>query len=80
MQKNEITIAVIGQAGTGKSQIMYTIMKMLRKEGFDVQIKGSTDLPTESDLVKYAQGIPAGSIKTKTKLILVEQQAIRNPF
>jgi len=47
--KQELTITVSGQFGSGKSRLTFLLKEFLRKEGFEVNFEGNTDHPTEAE-------------------------------
>ncbi len=78
---NELTIIVAGQANSGKSTMMLQIEKLLKENGFDVQLslKGHPDYTGENayhfhqkEEKNFDKKIDA--IKSKTKITLKEMQ------
>ena len=51
--KNNITISVSGNAGTGKSHIIFLLKQFLREKGFEVELN-DIDHPNETSFDNYA--------------------------
>lgn len=51
--KNNITISVSGNAGTGKSRITFLLKQFLREKGFNVELN-DIDHPNETSFDNYA--------------------------
>ncbi len=81
--KKEITITISGQANTGKSTMMFQIEKLLKDNGFDVEInfKGHHDHGENTyhfhNLIEPTFDKEISLIKSNVKIILKEMQLAR---
>lgn len=84
---NELSIIVAGRAGSGKSAMMLQIEKLLKENGFNVELsfKGNPDYSGnntvyfhEREEKNFDEKIEA--IKERTKITLMEMQTSNAPI
>lgn len=80
----ELTIIIAGQAGTGKSTMMLQLEKLLKENGFNVELnfKGCPDYGGENtyhfhNLIEPTFDKEISLIKSNVKIILKEMQLAR---
>jgi len=83
MENENIFITISGQAGSGKSRLLFLLKDFLRKEGFSVEFPETLDFVNEADfdnhmVRKFDETIDV--IKKNRKIIMKEAQLARKPM
>lgn len=77
MKQNEITINVLGVAGSGKTTVQLLISEVLKEYGFEVEIQNN-DFTNEAQLRKHMNFNPEdrlnATLKKTKKITIIETQ------
>ncbi len=74
--KNDLKITISGEAGSGKSRILYLIKTLLRNKGFKVEHNVNSDHPDEISFDRHMDETLENAINSISRKIVMEEKQI----